>query len=121
MKNLIKGQKYNVATRFSTYGDLAFVGYEKENEDVTVAVFQNNNDSDMCFDISIPTNIAALASYVSILEIGQKVEWTVGKVKSQGAVLECRGELTEIMTHYIGGVRSNREVEVLTELLTKVN
>jgi len=58
---------------------------------------------------------------VEELKIGQKVEWTIGNVKSEGAVLECKGEFTEVMTHYIGGVRSNREVEVLTELLIKID
>lgn len=58
---------------------------------------------------------------VEELEIGQKVEWTVGSVKSEGAVLECKGEFTEVMTHYIGRVRSNREIEVLTELLIKID
>lgn len=55
------------------------------------------------------------------LEIGQKVKWTVGNVESEGVVFECKGEFTEVMTHYIGGVRSNREIEVLTELLIKID
>jgi hypothetical protein len=116
MENLIKGQKYNVATQFSNYTDLIFVGYEKENADVVLAVFQNNNDSDIYFDISMPENIATLK-----IEIGQKVKWTVGNVESQGVVLEDKGEYTDVITHFIGGARSNMQVEVLTELLIKVN
>ena len=53
-------------------------------------------------------------------EIGQKVEWTVGIVKSIGVALEDKDEVVTVITHYIGGVRSNREVEVLKSLLTKI-
>lgn len=56
----------------------------------------------------------------SIFEIGQKVEWTVGNVKSSGVVLEQKGEVTEVVSHYIGGRPSVQNLEVQTILLTKV-
>lgn len=55
------------------------------------------------------------------LLIGQKVKWTVGIVESQGVVLEDKGEFTDVITHFIGGIRSNVKIEVLTELLIKVD
>lgn len=54
------------------------------------------------------------------LEIGQKVKWTVGIVESVGVVYEDKGEMVTVITHYIGGIRSNREVEVLKSLLIKI-
>lgn len=54
------------------------------------------------------------------LEIGQKVKWTVGAVESIGVALEDKGEMVTVITHYIGGARSNREIEVLKSLLIKI-
>ena len=55
------------------------------------------------------------------LETGQRVEWTVGNIKSKGVVLECKGEFTDVVTHFIGGTPSVQEIEVSTEILIKVN
>lgn len=55
-----------------------------------------------------------------LLEIGQKVKWTMGNVESIGVVLEEKGEFTTVITHYIGGKRSNIQIDVVTELLIKI-
>jgi len=36
------------------------------------------------------------------LEVGQKVKWITGNVECKGVVLECKGELTDVVVHYIG-------------------
>jgi hypothetical protein len=57
---------------------------------------------------------------MSLLRIGEKVQWQVGRVTSIGVVLddEVEGDKTvKILTHSIGGMVSHREVEVERELL----
>lgn len=55
------------------------------------------------------------------MEIGQKVKWTIGNVESIGVVLEEKGELTTVVTHYIAGKRCHTQIDVQTNLLIKTN
>jgi len=48
---LVKGQEYVVRTQFREYPNLVFTGFFKENDDVTLACFE-----DVFFDISVPSN-----------------------------------------------------------------
>jgi len=55
------------------------------------------------------------------LEVGQKVKWVSGNVECKGVVLECKGELTDVVVHYIGTRFSGTTLEILTSVLIKVN
>lgn len=56
----------------------------------------------------------------NLFEIGQKVRWTVGKIESEGVVLDSREDMTTVITHKVAGRISNSEVEVVTEILKKI-
>lgn len=60
---LVIGQKYVVRTQFITYvyKNLVFKRFFKENDDVTLAIFTNHLGFEICFDISLPTNVVELA------------------------------------------------------------
>lgn len=52
------------------------------------------------------------------LQIGEKVTWTVGRVVSKGCYLEdTKNGMSTVITHFIGGVPCNREVEVVKSIL----
>jgi len=57
---------------------------------------------------------------MSLLRIGEKVQWKVGRVESMGVVLddEVDGDTeVTVLTHIIGGIRSHREIKVNRDLL----
>jgi hypothetical protein len=60
MKNLellVKGQEYTVKTQFNEYDRLVFSGFSVENDDVTLACFDDcRNGIEAFFDISVSTN-----------------------------------------------------------------
>ena len=55
---LVKGQEYVVRTQFGEYPNLVFTGFFKENDDVTLACFEDVQQGwESFFDISVSTNI----------------------------------------------------------------
>ena len=54
---LAESQEYTIRTQFREYPNLVFTGYYKENDDVTLACFDDvQNGWESFFDISVPTN-----------------------------------------------------------------
>ena len=54
------------------------------------------------------------------MNTGDKIIWTVGKVENKGVFLvENDNEVSEVISHYIGGQPAIRQVKVLTKLLIK--
>ena len=56
-------QEYTVRTQFNPegYPNLVFMGFHKENDDVTLACFDDVQQGwESFFDISIPSNVAEL-------------------------------------------------------------
>jgi hypothetical protein len=55
---LVKGHEYVVCTQFGEYPNLVFMGFFKENDDVTLACFDDVQQGwESFFDISVPDNI----------------------------------------------------------------
>lgn len=54
------------------------------------------------------------------LEIGQKVTWNINQFKMTGAVLEDKGDLVSIQTHFRDACPCYQQVEVEKVELTKV-
>jgi len=51
-------------------------------------------------------------------QIGDKVTWTVGRITSTGCFLEDKGNgMCSIITHFVAGQISHREVDVDKKLL----
>lgn len=50
-------------------------------------------------------------------EIGEKIEWTAGKIKVTGVVYEDLGDRVSVFTHTIDGIRSHRMLEPLKTIL----
>lgn len=49
--------RFTVQTAYATFYQLEFLGFEQENDDVTLAVFSSPATSNaLHFDISVPTN-----------------------------------------------------------------
>ena len=68
---LVRGQEYVVRTQFNPegYPNLVFMGFYKENDDVTLACFDDVQQGfESFFDISVPENVVELA----INELQQK-------------------------------------------------
>ncbi len=60
---LVRGQEYTVITEFKPegYPNLVFTGFYKENDDVTLACFDDIQQGwESFFDISVPTNCVIL-------------------------------------------------------------
>ena len=56
---LVKGQEYVVTTQFNPagYDHLVFTGFSQENDDVTLACFEDvQRGYESFFDISVPTS-----------------------------------------------------------------
>lgn len=61
---------------------------------------------------------------MSLLRIGDKVQWKTGRVESVGVVLDDEKEGDEkvkVFTHLIGGIRSHRELDVDRSLIELYN
>lgn len=61
---LVRGQEYVVRTQFNPegYPNLVFMGFYKENDDVTLACFDDVQQGfESFFDISVPSNVVELA------------------------------------------------------------
>ena len=57
VKKLVKGQEYLIRTSYGDYPNLVFTGFFKENEDVTLACFDDLEQGwESFFDISIRSN-----------------------------------------------------------------
>ena len=68
---LVRGQEYVVRTQFNPegYPNLVFMGFYKENDDVTLACFDDVQQGfESFFDSSVPDNVVELA----INELQQK-------------------------------------------------
>ena len=68
---LVRGQEYVVRTQFNPegYPNLVFMGFFKENDDVTLACFDDVQQGfESFFDISVSENVVELA----INELQQK-------------------------------------------------
>tara|TARA_R110002020_G_scaffold392352_4_gene602630 strand:+ start:897 stop:1085 length:189 start_codon:yes stop_codon:yes gene_type:complete len=51
-------------------------------------------------------------------QIGEKVVWTVGKIKTTGCFLEDNNDGTcDVVTHYVNGRLSNRIITVQKSIL----
>lgn len=62
---LVRGKEYTVFTQFNQdgYPNLVFTGFYKENDDVTLACFDDVQQGwESFFDISIPTDRIVLAN-----------------------------------------------------------
>ena len=59
---LAVSQEYTIRTQFAEYPNLVFTGYYKENDDVTLACFDDvQNGWESFFDISVPSNEVILS------------------------------------------------------------
>lgn len=55
-------------------------------------------------------------------EIGQEIQWVVGRVHSQGCFLESHDDGTSsVILHLLNGVPCGRQMRVRTEIITLKN
>jgi hypothetical protein len=69
---LVIGQEYVVTTQFNPegYDHLVFTGFEQENDDVTLACFEDvQRGYESFFDTSVPTNQVIVSNEESVVNL----------------------------------------------------